>query len=58
MADQDFALGLIAGLIIGIFVGLPCGYVIAQALKPKEDSIVSLERDVEGRITAIIEKSI
>lgn len=56
MADDGFALGFIAGLLAGIFVALPCGYVLAQVLKPNSDSVVSFDRDNSGRITAITEK--
>jgi len=57
--DKDsFALGFIAGLLAGLFIGLPAGWCIAQAVKPKEDSVVSLERDSSGRITAILEKKL
>jgi len=60
LADDkdDFALGFVAGLLLGIFVGIPVSWVVAQALKPKEDSLVTLERDSEGKITAIVEKHI
>jgi len=56
--DKDsFALGFIAGLLVGIFVGLPVGWVIAQSVKPKGE-VVTLERDAEGRVTAIVEKQL
>ena len=58
LAEDSFALGVVVGLLVGLFVGLPAGYVIAQAIKPKEDSVVSLERDSSGRITAILEKKL
>jgi len=58
MADEGFALGLIAGLLVGIFIGLPAGWVLAQALKPKQGSVVTLDRDETGRITAIVEKQL
>lgn len=58
VADEGFATGFIAGILVGIFVGLPAGWCIAQALKPKTDSVVTLERDVAGRITAIVEKQL
>ncbi len=58
MADEGFTTGFIAGILVGIIVGIPCGYVVAQALKPKTDSVVTLERDGSGRITAIVEKQL
>jgi hypothetical protein len=57
LAENDFALGLIAGLLIGIFIGLPAGWVVAQTFLPKGD-VVALERDEHGRIIAIVEKPI
>jgi hypothetical protein len=57
LAEDSFALGIVVGLLLGLFVGLPAGYVLAQTLRPKEgDGVVALERDAEGRITAIVEK--
>jgi len=56
--DKDgFALGFIAGLLAGLFIGLPTGWCIAQAVKPKGE-VVTLERDAEGRVTAIVEKQL
>jgi hypothetical protein len=57
LAENDFALGLIAGLLVGIFVGLPAGWVIATALGPKGD-VVLLERDERGRVKEIVEKQL
>lgn len=56
MAEDSFTIGVVVGLVIGLFVGIPVGYVVAQALRPKDDSVVTLERDEVGRITAILEK--
>ena len=58
MAEDSFAVGIIIGLAIGLLGGIPIGWIIAQAIKPKEDSVVSLERDSSGRITAILEKKL
>lgn len=59
MADDkdSFALGFIAGLLVGIFVGIPASWVIFQTLKPKGE-VVTLERDESGRISAIVEKQL
>jgi len=58
VADEGFATGFIAGILVGVLVGLPAGWCIAQALKPKTDSLVTLERDETGRITSIMEKQL
>jgi hypothetical protein len=58
LAEDSFALGFIAGLLAGLFIGLPAGWCIAQALKPKEGSVVTLNRDAEGRIIDIVEKQL
>ena len=59
MADDkdSFALGFIAGLLVGILVGIPVSWIIAQSVKPKGE-VVTLERDAEGRVTAIVEKQL
>jgi len=57
LADDSFALGFIAGLLGGLFVGIPVGWVVAQTVKPKGE-VVTLERDESGRISAIVEKSL
>lgn len=50
MADSDW---LIAGLIIGVLIGIPLGWILAQtAVKPAPSSVV-FERDKEGRISGI-----
>jgi hypothetical protein len=57
-AEDSLAVGILIGLIIGLFGGIPIGWMIAQAVKPKEDSVVMLGRDAEGRIIDIVEKSL
>jgi len=50
LADSDW---LIAGLIIGVLIGIPLGWILAQtAVKPAPSSVV-FERDKEGRISGI-----
>lgn len=57
LAEDNFALGVIVGLLIGLFVGIPAAYVLAQTIKPKGE-VVTLERDDSGRIMAIVEKQL
>jgi len=50
MAESDW---LIAGVIVGIFIGIPLGWILAQiAVKPAPSSVV-FDRDQEGRISGI-----
>jgi hypothetical protein len=58
LAEDGFAFGVIVGLLIGLFCGIPTGWLIAQAIRPKEGSIVTLSRDESGRIMDIVEKSL
>ena len=50
MAEVDW---LIAGIFIGVLIGIPIGYILLQALKPREQASVIFERDQEGRISGI-----
>jgi ABC-type antimicrobial peptide transport system permease subunit len=50
LADSDW---LIVGLVIGVLVGIPLGWIIAQAFAKQAPSSVVFERDREGRITGL-----
>jgi len=50
VADSDW---LLAGFVIGLLVGIPLGFIIAQIFKPSGSASVVFERDREGRITGI-----
>ncbi|MEM4531656.1 MAG: hypothetical protein QXY39_07300 [Thermofilaceae archaeon] len=50
MADAEW---LVAGVIIGLLVGIPIGYLLSQLTKPKEPASVIFERDQDKYITAI-----
>lgn len=50
MAESDW---LLVGLITGIFIGIPLGWILAQiTVKPAPSSVV-FDRDQEGRISGI-----
>jgi len=50
MADSDW---LLTGVIIGVLIGIPLGYIILQIFKPREQASVVFERDKEGRVSGI-----
>jgi ABC-type antimicrobial peptide transport system permease subunit len=52
MAESDW---LIAGVIIGALIGIPLGWILAQALSrpAAQPSSVVFDRDQEGRISGI-----
>jgi hypothetical protein len=50
MADSDW---LLTGIIIGVLIGVPLGYIILQIFKPREQASVVFERDKEGRVSGI-----
>jgi len=51
MGDGDW---FVAGIIIGIAVGITLGWIFAQVTaKPIQPASVLFDRDSEGRITAI-----
>lgn len=54
MADENTALVFIV-FVAGLGLGVPLGFALAYFVRPKT-SVVSLERDDKGRITAIVEK--
>jgi hypothetical protein len=49
-SDKDW---LIAGLILGVLVGIPLGWILAQAIAKQAPSSVVFERDQQGRISGI-----
>jgi hypothetical protein len=55
---DEFASGIAIGLLIGVLAGIPLGWIIAQYAGGAGDSIVALERDANGNISAIVEKQI
>ena len=48
MAESDW---LIAGLIIGVLIGIPVGWILAQT-SAKPGSVV-FDRDEQGRVSSI-----
>jgi hypothetical protein len=50
MADSEW---LLTGVIIGVLIGIPLGYIILQIFKPREQASVVFERDKEGRVSGI-----
>lgn len=51
MADSDW---LIAGLLIGLLVGIPFGWMISQmTFNSNKPQSVTFDRDEDGRITGI-----
>jgi hypothetical protein len=50
LADSDW---MIVGLIAGIFIGIPLGWILAQMLAKPAPSSVVFDRDQQGRISGI-----
>jgi ABC-type antimicrobial peptide transport system permease subunit len=50
LAESDW---LLAGLIVGIFVGIPLGWILTQIMVKPAPSSVVFDRDQEGRISGI-----
>jgi ABC-type antimicrobial peptide transport system permease subunit len=50
LADSDW---LAIGIVIGVLVGIPLGWIIAQAISKPTPSSLIFDRDERGRITAI-----
>jgi len=44
---------LIIGFLMGIFVGIPIGWIVAQAIAGSKPSSVIFDRNQEGQITSI-----
>jgi hypothetical protein len=44
---------MIVGLIAGIFIGIPLGWILAQMLAKPAPSSVVFDRDQQGRISGI-----
>ena len=50
MAESDW---LLVGLITGIFIGIPLGWILTQITVKSASSSVVFDRDQEGRINGI-----
>ena len=50
MAEEKW---LLVGLIVGVGVGIPLGFILAQMFMQKVSASVVFDRDAEGRIVGI-----
>lgn len=58
MDNSSAAMWLLIGLILGLGVGIPVGYMIAVSRNPpvKRNESVIISRNAQGQIDGIIEK--
>ena len=54
--DNNTAIWLLIGVIVGLGIGVPIGYMIAVQRNPQVSRNIIISRNAQGQIDGIIEK--